>query len=140
MAEAQGDVEELLDLGFGRCKLQVQVPENGPYNEPSQLIGKSICTSFIGLAGEYFERLEREANKNNNTGDKEQLGVEVKGGIRSGSTMGRLATKIKYIGGSVEAACALGVADGIVDLVGMLTALKPRFTRTDSPTQSLARP
>ncbi|KAF8188600.1 hypothetical protein K438DRAFT_1764341 [Mycena galopus ATCC 62051] len=27
-------------------------------------------------------------------------------------------TKIEYIGGSVEAACALGLADGIVDLVG----------------------
>ena len=28
-----------------------------------------------------------------------------------------LRTRIKYVGGSVEAACALGVADGIVDLV-----------------------
>ena len=30
----------------------------------------------------------------------------------------KLKTRIKYVGGSVEAACALGVADGIVDLVG----------------------
>ncbi|KAI4785382.1 ATP phosphoribosyltransferase, partial [Aureobasidium sp. EXF-8845] len=29
----------------------------------------------------------------------------------------KLDTHIKYVGGSVEAACALGVADGIVDLV-----------------------
>jgi len=29
----------------------------------------------------------------------------------------KLKTKIKFVGGSVEAACALGVADGIVDLV-----------------------
>ena len=29
----------------------------------------------------------------------------------------KLKTVIKYVGGSVEAACALGVADGIVDLV-----------------------
>jgi ATP phosphoribosyltransferase len=27
-------------------------------------------------------------------------------------------TTIEYVGGSVEAACALGLADGIVDLVG----------------------
>jgi len=113
VAEAQSDVEELLDLEFGRCKLQIQVPENGEYNNAKQLIGKNICTSFIGLAGEYFEKLERDAGK----GKSDFLDVEVKGGARSGSRMGRLATKIKYVGGSVEASCALGVADGIVDLV-----------------------
>lgn len=121
MAEVQSDVEELLDLGFGRCKLQVQVPENGEYENPSQLIGKNICTSFIGLAGEYFEKLESEAGKEKR--QEELLEVEVKRGTRSGSSMGRLATKIKYVGGSVEAACALGVADGIVDLVGPLYPL-----------------
>ena len=36
-------------------------------------------------------------------------------GVAPGS---KLQTKIKYVGGSVQAACALGVADGIVDLVG----------------------
>jgi ATP phosphoribosyltransferase len=117
VAEAQSDVEELLDLEFGRCKLQVQVPENGPYEEPAQLIGKNICTSFTGLAGEYFEKLERQQGKDAEK-NSERLEVEVKGGARTGSTLGRLATKIKYVGGSVEAACALGVADGIVDLVG----------------------
>jgi len=118
VAEAQSDVEELLDLGFGRCKLQVQVPEKGEYRDPSQLIGRNICTSFTGLAGEYFEKLEREAGKKDAVARTELLEVnEVKGGSRSGSQMGRLATKIKYVGGSVEAACALGVADGIVDLV-----------------------
>lgn len=113
VAEAQSDVEELLDLEFGRCKLQIQVPENGKYDDAKQLIGKNICTSFVGLAGEYFEKLERDAGK----GQSDLLDVEVKGGARSGSRMGRLATKIKYVGGSVEASCALGVADGIVDLV-----------------------
>jgi ATP phosphoribosyltransferase len=119
VAEAQSDVEELLDLGFGRCKLQVQVPGNGEYENPSQLIGKNICTSFIGLAWEYFEKLEREVGKEKDREKNELLEVEVKGGARSGSSMGRLATKIKYVGGSVEAACALGVADGIIDLVGL---------------------
>ena len=36
---------------------------------------------------------------------------------RAGLT-GEQATKVEYVGGSVEAACALGMADGIVDLVG----------------------
>jgi ATP phosphoribosyltransferase len=122
VAEAQSDVEELLDLGFGRCKLQVQAPELGDYAEPSQLIGRNICTSFPGLASEYFEKLERESTKK--AADAEERAdlldptMRIKGGSRSGSCVGRMRTKIKYVGGSVEAACALGVADGIVDLVG----------------------
>ncbi|TGZ82804.1 HisG-domain-containing protein [Ascodesmis nigricans] len=121
VAESQTDVDELLDLGFGKCKLQVQVPEKGIYTTPEQLVGKNIVTSFTGLAGEYFEKLEREQGKKS-AGEKEGLlateePAVVKGGARSGSSMGRLKTKIKYVGGSVEAACALGVADGIVDLV-----------------------
>ncbi|KAK2751890.1 ATP phosphoribosyltransferase (ATP-PRTase) (ATP-PRT) [Onygenales sp. PD_40] len=83
-------VEEMLDLGFGACKLQVQVPEKGSITDPAQLVGKNVVTSFTGLAQAYFKKLE---------------GNE------------KLSTKIKYVGGSVEAACALGVADGIVDLV-----------------------
>jgi ATP phosphoribosyltransferase len=42
------------------------------------------------LAGEYFDRLD------------ERLQI-----------IGENKTKIEYVGGSVEAACALGLADGI---------------------------
>ncbi|TKA82126.1 ATP phosphoribosyltransferase [Cryomyces minteri] len=94
-------VEEILDLDFGRCKLQVQVPEKGDITEPEQLVGKNVVTSFTNLAEAYFRDLEDKA------GAKAVNG----GGER------RLRTSIKYVGGSVEAACALGVADGIVDLV-----------------------
>lgn len=96
----------MLNLGFGKCKLQVQVPEKGKLERPEELVGKNVVTSFVGLTEKYFARLE---------------GL---GGIENGVTNGdapvrnRLKTKIKYVGGSVEAACALGVADGIVDLVG----------------------
>ena len=92
-------VEQILDLDFGKCCLQVQVPLKGAITEPSQLVGKNIVTSFTSITKEYFDELEKKA---------EAAGV--KGAIGS--------TKIKYVGGSVEAACALGVADGIVDLVG----------------------
>lgn len=51
-------------------------------------------TSFTALSEAFFAKLE---------------------GVAPGE---KLSTKIKYVGGSVEAACALGVADGIVDLVG----------------------
>jgi ATP phosphoribosyltransferase len=87
-------VEEILDLGFGGCKLQVQVPQKGDITEAKQLIGRNVVTSFTALSEAFFSKLE---------------------GVSPGS---KLQTKIKYVGGSVEAACALGVADGIVDLVG----------------------
>ncbi|KAF2405453.1 HisG-domain-containing protein [Trichodelitschia bisporula] len=96
-------VEEILDLGFGRCKLQVQVPEKGVIQTPEQLIGKNVVTSFVNLTEKYFGDLEKvqAADPNEANGDGPA----------------KLKTRIKYVGGSVEAACALGVADGIVDLV-----------------------
>ncbi|KAL9126679.1 MAG: hypothetical protein Q9217_004308 [Psora testacea] len=92
-------VEQVLDLGFGKCKLQVQVPEKGGMEGVERLVGKNVVTSFVGLTEQYFQQLE----------EKEEKEVEV--------GKGKLRTRIKYVGGSVEAACALGVADGIVDLV-----------------------
>lgn len=93
--------EEIMDLSFGACKLQVQVPDKGPYTTPSDLIGKNIGTSFVHLAADYFAVLESEA--------------ALAKGERAPS---KLKTNIIELSGSVEAACALGVADGIVDLVG----------------------
>ncbi|KAJ5558305.1 hypothetical protein N7535_008518 [Penicillium sp. DV-2018c] len=87
------NVEEILDLGFGGCKLQVQVPEKGELKEAKDLVGRNVVTSFTALTEAFFRKLE---------------------GVEAGQ---KLSTKIKYVGGSVEAACALGVADGIVDLV-----------------------
>lgn len=101
--DGQMGCEEVMDLGFGSCKLQVQVPEKGQYVKPSDLIGKNIGTSFVHLAEDYFAALEAEAAA----------------GEANGAKSGRkLKTKIIELSGSVEAACALGVADGIVDLVG----------------------
>jgi ATP phosphoribosyltransferase len=54
------------------------------------LSGGVIATSFEVLAGELFDELDSKLGKDK--GEK---------------------TKVEYIGGSVEAACALGMADGI---------------------------
>lgn len=86
-----------MELEFGACKLQVQVPEKGQYATSTDLIGRTIGTSFVSLTEEYFAQLEAQS---------------------SGAAPQKLRTKIIELSGSVEAACALGVADGIVDLVG----------------------
>lgn len=82
-------ITECLPLGFGKCSLQVQAPEHSEtIKSPKDLVGKKVATSFDFLAGKYFEKLDKEAG-------------------------GKQTTEIEYVGGSVEAACALGLADGI---------------------------
>jgi ATP phosphoribosyltransferase len=98
-------VEEVMDLGFGKCRLQVQVPEKGEIREPCQLVGKNVVTSFTGLSEDYFAKMEGMVG-----GRKESING-------AASPFPNLKTQIRFVGGSVEAACALGVADGIVDLV-----------------------
>ncbi|RLV93559.1 ATP phosphoribosyltransferase [Spathaspora sp. JA1] len=92
-AEMFDQIEDLLDLKFGACKLQIQVPADGDLNTPEQLIGKKIVSSFTRLSTNYFRSLENKSEEQD------------------------LSTNIRYVGGSVEASCALGVADAIVDLV-----------------------
>lgn len=89
-SQMQQHVTEALRLGFGKCSLQVQVPEAGPIKTVKDLAGKRVVTSFEVLSGEYFSNID------------EDLGLE-----------DEARTKIEYVGGSVEAACALGLADGI---------------------------
>ncbi|KAG9506983.1 hypothetical protein J7337_000531 [Fusarium musae] len=89
----------VMELGFGSCKLQVQVPEKGQYKTPEDLIGKTIGTSFVNLAADYFLKLEQGENAQGELSPR------------------KMRTKIVELSGSVEAACALGVAEGIVDLV-----------------------
>ncbi|KAG5933262.1 ATP phosphoribosyltransferase (ATP-PRTase) (ATP-PRT) [Claviceps monticola] len=98
---AKPGCDMVMDLEFGACKLQVQVSEKGSYTDSSDLIGKTIGTSFVHLAAEYFARLESTSEAENSTKAEKAP----------------LRTKIVELSGSVEAACALGVADGIVDLV-----------------------
>ena len=125
-------VEEVLDLGFGKCKLQVQVPEAGGLQDPKELIGSNVVTSFTGLTERYFRALE--ADMDGEEGEKEV-------GKR------KLRTNVMYVGGSVEAACALGVADGNVDLVGLFpvlyTSINPThvcFPRNNNHPQNPAKP
>lgn len=93
--EVSALVAEELELGFGKCSLQVQVPEaDASLKGPEDLVGRKVATSFDNLAKRYFAQLDEQASQK--AGGKEVV-----------------KTQIEYVGGSVEAACALGVADGI---------------------------
>mmetsp|Transcript_68605 Transcript_68605/g.183081 ORF Transcript_68605/g.183081 Transcript_68605/m.183081 type:complete len:240 (+) Transcript_68605:391-1110(+) len=91
------EVEVVMKLGYGKCKLAVQAPVADGIRDVSYLAGKRIVTSFPTLAKRFFQKYESAA-----TGE----------------------TKIKFVSGSVEAACGLGLADAVVDLVETGTTMR----------------
>ncbi|KAG0254544.1 ATP phosphoribosyltransferase (ATP-PRTase) (ATP-PRT) [Mortierella polycephala] len=96
-ARAEDKVTEILELGFGKCRLCVQVPVKGGPTKVEDLVGKRIATSFEGISGKFFNEVDARVAAANGTPEKK--------------------TELVFVSGSVEAACALGLADGIVDLV-----------------------
>jgi ATP phosphoribosyltransferase len=99
-AEMESLVTETLRLSFGKCALQVQVPDAGSVTSVDALAGKRIVTSFEVLAGRFFADVD------------DRVGL-----------VGDARTSIEYVGGSVEAACALGLADAIGALLSLLSPL-----------------
>jgi len=91
------DVVRVMDLGFGKCKLCVQAPVTSKITDVSSLAGKRIVTSFPQLTKNFFEPYD-----------------EAKG----------VTTSVKFVSGSVEAACGLGLADAVVDLVETGTTMR----------------
>jgi len=95
VAESGVEVQVLLQLGIGKCNVSVQAPSEKNL-KPEDLAGKRIATSFPNVTQQYFA-------------DKEPP---------------ETPTEIRNISGSVEAACGLGLADGIVDLVETGTTMR----------------
>jgi len=96
----EANVTVLRQLGIGKCKLCLEAPKVLNLNkDPTPLVGKKIVTSFPFLAGRFFKELE----------------------AKTGSTT---KTSIKVVSGSVEAACGLGLADAVVDLVETGTTMQ----------------
>jgi ATP phosphoribosyltransferase len=94
--EGDAEVKILMNLGFGKCKLCLQAPAENCAAGPNPFLGKRVVTSFPGLTKKYFDKLSSEEHK----------------------------TKVKVVSGSVEAACGLGLADAIVDLVETGTTMR----------------
>lgn len=54
--ERSSDVEELLNLGFGRATVVLAVPEDSPYKIISDLDGKRVSTEFPAITRKYFKK------------------------------------------------------------------------------------
>lgn len=80
--ESMVDVDRVMDLGFGKCRLCVQAPAKDEVTDVSNLAGGRIATSFPDITKQFFQKHD------------EEKGVQ---------------TKVKFVSGSVEAACSLEV-------------------------------
>jgi len=50
-----GNVEELLDLKFGRCRLVLAAPEDGDIESVADVAGQTVATEFPNIARRYFD-------------------------------------------------------------------------------------
>lgn len=62
VAEKGFDVEVLMRLSFGRCRLSLAVPENAEYTGPDYFNGKTIATSYPNILSGYLKSNNIEAN------------------------------------------------------------------------------
>jgi len=88
VTETGAVVNVVAKLGFGNCRLSVLVPQKDGIKDVKSLVGKRIATSFPNSTKKYFDTIDPEHK-----------------------------TVIESVSGSVEVACALGLADAVVDLV-----------------------
>ena len=54
--ESGADLTELVDLGFGQCRLVLAAPESGDVATPADLAGGSVATEFPRITREYLDR------------------------------------------------------------------------------------
>ena len=55
VAEHDVDVDTLLSLGFGRCRLAIAVPKNGAYRTLADLSGCKVATEFEQVTARFFD-------------------------------------------------------------------------------------
>ncbi len=97
--EAALDVDKVLDLDFGHCRLVLAAPESSGISSVEQVPnGSVIATSFPNMAWQYFARKDK-------------------------------MVEITQISGAAEVAPHIGVADMIVDLVSSGSTLRTNRMR-----------
>ncbi|QLG28304.1 ATP phosphoribosyltransferase [Halorarum halophilum] len=52
--ESGQDLADLLDLGFGRCRLVLAAPEDGDITEPGDVAGRTVATEFPRITRDYL--------------------------------------------------------------------------------------
>ncbi len=71
VGEKEENVEQVMELGFGKCRLSIAVPKHSDYNDPSWLNGKSIATSYPVLLKKWLAENDIDAKIHVITGSVE---------------------------------------------------------------------
>ena len=71
VAEADVDLDERLQLGVGKCRLAICVPDDGDFNDAASLDGQRIATSFPTVTRKYLGQHGAEAHLVKLTGSVE---------------------------------------------------------------------
>ena len=71
VAEADVDLDERLQLGVGKCRLAICVPDNSDFNDAASLDGQRIATSFPTVTRQYLGQHGAEAHLVKLTGSVE---------------------------------------------------------------------
>ena len=61
-AETYGGLSQVIELGFGRCRLSIAVPNDMPYDGLDSLAGRTVATSYRGLLAAFLAERGVEAN------------------------------------------------------------------------------
>lgn len=99
----------------------MQAPVAAGFKHPSELAGKRIVTSFPNVTKKYFAQFEKDGE---HTGKFALFYHAQLIDPSNCCTLIVIIIGIKYVSGSVEAACGLGLADAIVDLVETGTTMR----------------
>ena len=114
--EAGADVISRLELGVGKCKLALCVPEDSPIVNPGQLDGKRIATSFPNITKGYLREHRADVHL-----------VELGGSVEIMITLGVADAIVDLVEtGSTLAANRLRVLDEIGRYETMLIQNKQR--------------
>ena len=108
IANAGVDVEEILPLDFGHCRLSVAVPESCPYRDVKDIPdGSRVATSFVNITRRFFESQGKDV-------------------------------KVIEVTGAAEIMPYMNVSDFIVDLVSSGSTLKTNRLVEIHPSQAVA--
>ena len=61
-AAGDDDLVDLLDLGYGSCKLVLAAPEDGDISVVADLAGGTVATEFPNITRDYLDRVDVDAD------------------------------------------------------------------------------
>jgi ATP phosphoribosyltransferase len=150
MRESGHELEELVDLEFGSCRLVLAAPENGDIASVEDVAGKTVATEFPTIARNYFAEKGVEADVVEVTGATELTPhVEMADAIiditSTGTTLrvNRLAVVDEVLASSVRLFARPDVVDDpkvkqlVTAFQSVIAAEDKRYVMMNAPRDSL---